>query len=636
MKRFFRLLRYGLPYSLQWLPGVVLLAAVGVLDTFRVLLLQPIFDQVLRPDAPEGPILLGLPNSRWHFDLRQLIPHFLHIHNAWDVVAFALVVSTILKGICDYLGTYLVNYAGFGTITDLRNHLYEATMRRSSSFFHKHPTGTILSTLINDVDKVQTALSSVLGEFLQQFFTFVVGLILVIRLGGYLSWALLLFIPVVVTSARKIGSEVRTRTRTGQDKLAEIQNILHETVTGNRIVKAFNTELWEILRFKSAARRLFRANLRSVRIQSISSPLMDTIGAVAIAMFLFIGRNEIHHGHMTMGLFGTFIILLFKLYDPVRKFAYFYNSFQQAMGASASIFIFFDSEDDVKERPRAATLKGFTRSVRFENVGFSYSTAEGEHQILHHVDLDVRAGEVLALVGPSGAGKSTLVNLIPRFFDVTFGRITIDDRDIRDLTLGSLRRQVAQVSQETILFNDTVRHNIAYGQPDVKHALVEQAARNALAHDFILRMPQGYDTVIGEKGFRLSGGERQRIAIARALLKDAPILILDEATSALDAESESLVQTALANLMQGRTVVVIAHRLGTVRRANRIAVLEEGRITAIGSHDDLLTNSPTYQRLHQLQFMDIQEPQMPDLSGLDPTAQYQLLFEQTMSTKAGE
>jgi subfamily B ATP-binding cassette protein MsbA len=621
---------------LQWLPGVLLLAAVGVLDTFRVLLLQPIFDQVLRPDAPEGPILLGLPNSRWHFDLRQLIPHVLHIHNAWDVVAFALVVSTILKGLCDYLGTYLVNYAGFGTITDLRNHLYEATMRRSASFFHKHPTGTILSTLINDVDKVQTALSSVLGEFLQQFFTFVVGLVLVIRLGGYLSWALLLFIPVVVTSARKIGSEVRTRTRTGQDKLAEIQNILHETVTGNRIVKAFNTELWEILRFKSAARRLFRANLRSVRIQSISSPLMDAIGAVAIAMFLFIGRNEIQHGHMTMGLFGTFIILLFKLYDPVRKFAYFYNSFQQAMGASASIFTFFDSEDDVKERPRAAVLKGFTRSVRFEDVGFSYSTAEGEHQILHHVDLDVRAGEVLALVGPSGAGKSTLVNLIPRFFDVTFGRITIDDRDIRDLTLGSLRRQVAQVSQETILFNDTVLHNIAYGQPDIKHALVEQAARNALAHDFILRMPQGYDTVIGEKGFRLSGGERQRIAIARALLKDAPILILDEATSALDAESESLVQAALANLMQGRTVVVIAHRLGTVRRANRIAVLEEGRITAIGSHDDLLTNSPTYQRLHQLQFMDIQEPQTSDLLGLDPTAQFPLLFEQAMSTKVGE
>jgi subfamily B ATP-binding cassette protein MsbA len=617
MKNVLRLLRYGLPFSLEWLPGVVLLALVGVLDTFRTLLFQPIFDQVLRPDAPEGPILLGLRNSKWHFDLRAVVPHFMHLHNAWDVVAFALVVSTLLKGLCDYLGTYLVNYAGFGMITDLRNHLYEATMRRSSSFFHKHATGTILSTLINDVDKVQFALSSVIGEFLQQFFTFVVGLVLVIKLGGQLSWALLLFVPVVITSARKIGREVRTRTRTGQDKLAEIQNILHETVTGNRIVKAFSTELWEILRFKKAASRLFRANLRSVRIQAISSPLMDSLGAIAIAMFLFIGRDQILHGRMTMGIFAAFIILLFKLYDPVRKFAYFYNSFQQSMGASSSIFGFFDTEDDVKEKHHAATLKGFAQVVKFEDVGFSYSTEEGEHQILHNVDLEVRAGELLALVGPSGAGKSTLVNLIPRFFDVTSGRILIDGHDIRDLTLASLRRQVAQVTQETVLFNDTVRNNIAYGQPDVKAAVVERAARNALAHDFILRMPQGYDTVIGEKGFRLSGGERQRMAIARAILKDAPILILDEATSALDAESESLVQAALANLMQGRTVLVIAHRLSTIRRANRIAVLEGGRITAIGSHEELLISSPTYQRLYQLQFMDMPEAQGPEVPGAD-------------------
>lgn len=607
MRSFFRLVRYGVPYTLQWIPGVILLAMVGALDTFRVLLLQPIFDQVLRPDVPEGPITLGLAHSRWHFDLRVLIPHFLHIHNDWDVVALALVVATILKGVCDYTGTYLVNYAGFGTITDLRNHLYEVTLRRSTSFFHKHATGTILSTLINDVDRVQVAVSSVIGEFLQQFFTFVVGIVLVVRLGGHLSWALVLFIPVVITSARKIGREVRTRTRTGQDKLAEIQNILHETVTGNRIVKAFNTEIWEILRFKRAATRLFRANLRNVRIQSISSPLMDTIGAIAIALFLFIGRNEIQHGRMTMGLFGAFIILLFKLYDPVRKFAYFYNSFQQAMGASSSIFGFFDAKDDVKERPHAPAMPNFSRSIRFENVGFSYSSEKGESQILHNVDLEVRAGELLALVGPSGAGKSTLVNLIPRFFDVTSGRILIDDRDIREVTLSSLRRQVAQVTQETILFNDTVRNNIAYGQPDTSIALVEEAARNALAHDFILRMPQGYETVIGEKGFRLSGGERQRLAIARAILKNSPILILDEATSALDSESEALVQAALSNLMQGRTTLVIAHRLGTIRRANRIAVLECGRITAIGSHEELLTHSPTYQRLHQLQFMDVPE-----------------------------
>ncbi|MBS1804740.1 MAG: ABC transporter ATP-binding protein [Acidobacteria bacterium] len=607
MKSSFRLIRYGIPYSAQWVAGVVLLAAVGALDTFRVLLLQPVFDQVLRPEAPEGPVTLGLPHSNWQFDLRALIPHFIHMHNDYVVVATSIVLTTIAKGVCDYVGTYLVNYAGFGMITDLRNHLYEATLRRSASFFHKHATGTILSTLINDVDRVQLAMSSVIGEFLQQFFTFVVGIFFVIRLGGHLSWALVLFIPVVITSARKIGREVRTRTRTGQDKLAEIQNILHETVTGNRIVKAFNNEIWEVLRFRRAAKRLFRANLRNVRIQSISSPLMDAIGAIAIALFLFIGRNEIQHGRMTMGLFGAFIFLLFKLYDPVRKFAYFYNSFQQAMGASLSIFAFFDAKDDVKERPNASAMPRFSNSVRFDDVGFAYSTEKGESQILHNVDLDVRAGELLALVGPSGAGKSTLVNLIPRFFDVTSGRILIDGRDIREMTLGSLRRQVAQVTQETILFNDTVRNNIAYGQPDVKNDLVEQAARAALAHDFIMRMPQGYATVIGEKGFRLSGGEKQRLAIARAILKDAPILILDEATSALDAESESLVQAALSNLMQGRTTLVIAHRLGTIRRANRIAVLEGGRITAIGPHEELLTTSPTYQRLYQLQFMDVPE-----------------------------
>ncbi len=612
MKNFLRLLRYGWPYTLQWIPGVLLLATVGLLDNFRVLLFQPIFDRVLSPNAPEGPILLGVPNSRWHFDLRTLVPNFLHLHNSWDVVAYALVASTLLKGLCDYLGTYLVNYSGFGSITDLRNQLYEATLRRSSSFFHRHSTGSILSTLINDVDRVQIAASSVIGDFLQQFFTFLLAIVLIFRLGGYLSWALLLFVPVVITSARKIGREVRYRTRTGQDKLAELQNILHETVTGNRIVKAFNTELWEILRFKTAARRLFRANLRSIRIQSISSPLMDAIGAVAIAVLLWIGRNEIKSGHMTLGVFGAFIILLFKLYDPVRRFATYYNSFQQAMGASSSIFGYFDTRDDVVERPRAVSFGRFHDSIRFDDVGFSYANAEGEQKILHNVNLEMHVGEVMAVVGPSGAGKTTLVNLIPRFFDVTSGRILIDRQDIRDLTLASLRRQIAQVTQETILFNDTVRNNIAYGQPDTSRALVEEAAHNALAHDFILRMPQGYDTVIGEKGFRLSGGERQRLAIARALMKNAPLLILDEATSALDTESESLVQTALANLMQGRTVIVIAHRLSTIRRANRIAVLEDGRITAIGSHDTLLATSPTYQRLYQLQFVDMPEPQAAD------------------------
>jgi subfamily B ATP-binding cassette protein MsbA len=624
MKNFLRLLRYGLPYTLEWLPGVLLLAVVGLLDTLRVALFVPILGVVLNPKSSSSALpLFPFLSPRWQLDIHQMVPAWIHVHNVLNVVAIALVGSTIVKGLCDYGGTYLVNYAGFGTITDLRNHLYETVMRRSSRFFHQNPTGTILSTLINDVDRVQIALSSVLGDFLQQFFTFLATMALVIVLGGRLSWALLLFVPVVVTSSRRIGRSVRTRTRTGQDKLAEIQNILHETVTGNRIVKAFNTELWEILRFKNAAKRLFRANLRSVRVQSISSPLMDTIGSVAIAVLLWIGRDQIKSGHMTAEVFITFIIALFKLYDPVRKFASYFNSFQQAMGASASIFSYFDVKDDVVERPHAATVTHFRQSIKFEDVGFSYSSEEGEHQILHNVDLEVNAGEVLALVGPSGAGKSTLVNLIPRFFDVTSGRILIDGHDVRELTLASLRRQVAQVTQETILFNDTVHNNIAYGKPDTKASLVEQAAQNALAHDFILRMPQGYATIIGEKGFRLSGGEKQRIAIARAILKDAPILILDEATSALDSESESLVQAALANLMQSRTVVVIAHRLSTIRRANRIAVLEEGRITAIGSHEELLISSPTYQKLYQLQFTDMPDNGWSHLSApvLVPEAQ---------------
>jgi ATP-binding cassette, subfamily B, bacterial MsbA len=606
MKRFFRLASYVAPYWFQSLLGVVLLAGVGMLEALRLLILGPVLSTVLNPSvkAQKIPLFPNLP-ARYQFDLFSVVPS--HFHNVLGVVAFALIASTLLKGICDYVGTYLVNYAGYGMITDLRNHLYETIMKSSASFFHKHATGTILSTLINDVERVQTAVSAVLGEFLQQAFTFLFTMAAVIALGGRMSWALLLFVPVVITSARKIGRSVRTRTRTGQDRIAEIQNILHETITGNRIVKAFSTEVWEILRFRKAARRLFRANLRSVRVQSISSPLMDVIGSVAIALLLVIGRNEIKAGRMDLGTFVVFIIALFKLYDPVRKFAFFYNSFQQAMGASVSIFNFLDVEDDVRERARAHALKAFHNKIAFENVGFSYSTDEGELQILHEINLEVRAGEMLALVGPSGAGKSTLVNLIPRFYDVSSGRILIDDHDVRALTLDSLRKQIAQVTQETILFNDTVRNNIAYGQPDTAKELVEQAAKHALAHDFILRMPQGYDTIIGEKGFRLSGGEKQRIAIARAILKNAPILILDEATSALDSESESLVQIALSNLMQGRTVVVIAHRLSTVRRATRTVVLEHGRITAIGSHDELLKTSPTYQRLYSLQFADVPE-----------------------------
>jgi len=602
-----RLLRYVLPYSVPLLASVALMAMVGLLDAGRVLLIRPIFDRVLNPGSQEKTIqLLKLPGSERFLNLQQLVPS--HFHNPWTVVAFALVAATVLKGIFDYAGTYLVNYAGFGMITDLRDDLYNAILRSSSAFFVKHTTGTLLSTIVNDVEKVQFAMSSVLAEFLQQFFTLVFTAVVVVLVGGKLAWVLLLFLPVILYSSIKTGRRVRSSTRGGQDKLAEIQNILHETITGNRIVKAFGMEKWEVERFRAAARRLFRANLRLVAAFAISSPLMDILGAIAIALLLLLGRDQINRHGFTEGAFFTFIIAVFKLYDPVRKFAMFNNNFQQAVGASSEIFRFLDVEDEVREKPGAKRMGKFSRAIRFADVSFSYASAEDSPVVLHDLNLEVKAGEVLAVVGSSGAGKSTLVHLIPRFFDVSGGRILIDDSDVRDVTLESLRSQIGIVTQETVLFNDTLRNNIAYGQPHVSQKKVEEAARAARAHEFIRGLPEGYNTMIGERGVRLSGGERQRIAIARAILKDAPILILDEATSALDSESESLVQAALQNLMSGRTVFVIAHRLSTVRRADRIVVLENGTISDIGAHEELMQKLGTYRRLYDLQFAEADAP----------------------------
>jgi subfamily B ATP-binding cassette protein MsbA len=616
MRQVTRLLRYVAPYWWQLLSSVILMATVGLLDAFRVLLIGPIFDRVLNPSSQSREIqLFRIPGSDRTVFLQQFVPS--HFQNPWTVVAFALVAATIVKGICDYAGTYLVNYAGYGMITDLRNSLYNSVLRRSAAFFQRHTTGTLVSTIVNDVERVQFAMSSVLAEFLQQFFTLIFTAAVVVLLGGKLAWVLVMFVPVIIYSAGKIGRQVRSTTRRGQDKLADIQNILHETITGNRIVKAFSMENWEITRFRQAALRLFRANLRSVAAAAISSPLMDIFGSIAIAMLLLLGRDQINHHVFTAGTFLAFIVAVFKLYDPVRKFALFYNNFQQAVGASSEIFKFMDSADEVREKPGAKPLPNFSRSIKFENVAFSYESNNGDEarEILRDINLEVKAGEVLAVVGSSGAGKSTLVHLIPRFFDVTAGSIKIDGRDVRDTTLASLRGQIGVVTQETVLFNDTLRNNIAYGQPAVSLAQVESAARAALAHDFIMELPGAYDTMIGERGVRLSGGERQRIAIARALLKNAPILILDEATSALDSESEALVQSALQNLMTGRTVVVIAHRLSTVRRADRIAVVENGTIADIGTHEDLMSKLGTYRRLYELQFEEVDYPK-PAVNGV--------------------
>src|SRR5438270_9026716 len=423
MRQLTRLVRYVVPFFLQLFPGVLLLAGVGFLEAFRLILLKPVLDRVLNPaSGSENIVLFTMPQTGQPIYLQRFVPT--HFHNAWTIVAYALVASTVLKGCFDYTGTYLVNHAGFGMITNLRNDLYDSVLRRSAAFFQKHSTGTLISTIINDIERVQYAMSSILAEFLQQFFSFIFTAALVIMLGKQLAWVLLLFIPVIVFSAIRIGRSVRSTTRTGQDQLADVQNILQETIAGNRIVKAFGMESWEIARFRTAAQRLFRANLRSVAAAAISSPLMDIFGAIAIALLLLLGREQIAHNQLTLGAFIAFVAAVLSMYNPVRKFAVFNNSFQQALGASSQLFKFMDAEDVVVEKPAAKVLPRFSQSIRFKGVSFAYqSDGEDSREILHNINLEVKRGEVLAIVGSSGAGKSTLVHPLPRLFDATAGSI---------------------------------------------------------------------------------------------------------------------------------------------------------------------------------------------------------------------
>jgi subfamily B ATP-binding cassette protein MsbA len=421
----------------------------------------------------------------------------------------------------------------------------------------------------------------------------------------YFDWRLalasLVLVPFVVFPSANIGRYIRASTRSSQDKMAELNQVLQETFSGIRVVKAFGMESFEIAKFKAATRRLLRVSLRWVRAQAVSSPLMEVLGAVTVAGLLLYARNEILHHTQTTGGFVAFLVALIKTYEPIKRLTGVNNAYQQAVGASEQVFHYLDVRPDITDKPGAVELPPFEREIDFDNVDFDY---EDGIRLLRAVNLRIHKGEVVAIVGSSGAGKTTLASLIPRFFDVTRGQIRVDGHDVRDVTLSSLRAQIGIVTQETILFNDTVYNNVCYGSRPPSEAAVREAARIALAEDFILEMPDGYQTMIGERGQRLSGGQRQRIAIARALLKNSPLLILDEATSELDTESELLVQTALANLMAGRTVLVIAHRLSTVRRAERIVVLDRGTVCEVGSHEDLVSRGGIYQRLHELQFVD--------------------------------
>ena len=508
---------------------------------------------------------------------------------------------TLIKGVAEFLATYFINFIGHSVVRDLRNLLYSRIIQQSMAFFTRTSTGRLMSAVTSDIERIQYAVSQTAADFLKQSFT-LAGLLGVLF---YVDWRLalgsLILVPLVVLPSHNIGRYIRISSRSSQDKMAELNSVLQETFSGIRIVKAFGMESYEVERFKAATRRLLRVSLRWVRAQAATSPIMEVLGAITVAGLLSYARHEIIHHAQTTGGFVGFLYALIKSYEPVKRLTGVHNSYAQALGASEQVFHYLDIHPDIHDEPGATRLPPFQREIEFENVDFDYEEAL---PLLRSINLRIRKGEVVAIVGSSGAGKTTLASLIPRFFDVTRGRILIDGHDVRGVKLNSLRAQIGIVTQETILFNDTVYNNICYGSYHASEEAAREAARAALAEDFILEMPEGYQTVIGERGQRLSGGQRQRIAIARALLKNPPILILDEATSELDTESELLVQRALANLMTGRTVLVIAHRLSTVRRAERIIVLDHGTISEVGSHEDLISRGGMYQKLHDLQFVD--------------------------------
>jgi ATP-binding cassette, subfamily B, bacterial MsbA len=593
-----RLLGYLRPHWGKFALATVAMLAVGLLQSAIGALIVPIFDQALSPAGAEGgrtPTLFGL---------QRLIPE--SGFAAWQTIAVLLILFTVAKGFAEYFSTYLMARVGQESVLKLRTDMYAHLHAQSAGFFERHRTNYLVSRLVGSATAVETAVSHTLRDMLRESFT----LVFFLSASFYYSWRLtlgsLLIAPVVGLMTARFGRRLRNLARESHEGGQRLTDTAQEALANQSIVKAYVAEAREGRRFAAVARDIMRANLRTAKINGLAPPAIETVGVLAVAALLFFAQREISAGHLNAAQFITFLFFLFSSYDPMRKLSRLHNGMEQALAAARHVWEVMDERDEPTLKSDPVPLGPLRDRVELRGVSFRYRS-DGERPTLHDISLTIPAGQMIALVGESGGGKSTLTKLIPRFHDPVEGAVLWDGTDLRDARLDTLRRQIALVTQETVLFNDTVRYNITYSRPEATREEVERAARVAHAHEFIRELPAGYDTVVGERGVFLSGGQRQRLAIARAVLADASVLVLDEATSALDAESERLVQQALAELTRGRTTLVIAHRLSTVRRADRIVVIERGRVVESGRHAELLERGGVYRRLYELQFADEEE-----------------------------